>query len=157
MRKMLLFAAVIIAAFTGCSKDDTTPQTDDATAKIAAVLNGHFVSKIKTLGNDEIEEVTFKPFASPKEIISLFGTFKAYGTAEISHYYDDHLLETGGSYYYSIEGAVIDGYSSYVSFYKYSGDYVTEGADKREYTPVSATEFKLRESGSAIVKTFVKQ
>jgi len=151
MKRLLFIMAVCIAALVGCSKE-APQQSDEAAEKIAAVLTGHFKSQIETLGNIEYEEITFNPYASPKETVSLFGTFNAYGTAQIVHYYGDHLLETGGTYLYSI-----DGQNSCVSFYGYDGTNVTKGEDRRVYIPVSITEFKLKEYGSTIIKSYSKQ
>lgn len=151
MKRLLLISAVCLAALAGCSKETPQPKDEEA-GKIASVLNGHFKAQTESLGSMEYDEITFRPFASPKEVVSLFGTFNAYGSADISHYFNDHALETGGTYYYTI-----DGYNSSVSFYGYSGDNVTSGEDKYDYSPVSSSEFKLRKHGSAITKTFLKQ
>lgn len=156
MKKLIIMAAACIAALTGCSKDDSQTKTDDPTEKVASVLNGHFVSQAESLGNIEYEELTFSPFATPMEIVSLFGTFTAYGSVVRAHYFDDHLLETGGTYYYTIQCSTVSS-TTYVSFFQYSGGDVTGGEDKREYTPVSSTEFKLRSNGSAVQQTFVKK
>lgn len=95
------------------------------------------------------EEITFTPYSEPKEVVSLFGTFKACGDVVIDETYTG--VETHSVCYLVISTPVYDGQEQTISFYEYntgSGE-VTNKEDKRTLTIVDNSTIKLRAYGTA--------
>ena len=147
-----MFAVVI----SGCSKnDDTISQNiDKEIAAIVQVLNGKFVGSLysSVTNTTETEELVFSPYSAPKDVMSILdGTIKAYGTAIVTKYTDDHLLEITKNCYYSVNVDYI-GAQPTISFYPYSENgEINNREDKRIITILSNDSFKMRD------KTFTKQ
>lgn len=114
MRKLLFLISIALLAisFVGCSKDDepTESATEKQVDKIAAVLNGKFSATIKDLAGTKTNEITFTPYASPKdmeftipaEYVSLKKKVRVYGECKEVEYYNDHLLQTDTEWRYII-------------------------------------------------------
>lgn len=161
MKKLLYI--LILGALTACSKNDEAPQnTDKEVAVVIQVLNGRFVGSLysSTTSTTETEEITFFPYSSAKEMTStLEGKIKAYGTAVVTKYTNDHLLEISCNCYYSVNIAYA-GAQPTLSFYAYgeNGD-INNKEDKRIITILSNSSFKMRGYGLSDDnnKTFQKQ
>lgn len=94
MRKFFILAIVALL-FAGCSSDDepnTKENTDKEVAALADMLNGAFFGErySSVLNYTEHEDITFQPFSEPRENVSYFGTFTAYGVASVIRYVNDH-------------------------------------------------------------------
>lgn len=156
MKKTTLLI-ISFLVFPSCGESiPEKPIRDTRADEIAGVLNGHFIGSRESLGQAQFEELSFSPYSSTENVVSLFGTFDAYGTVSIIQYYGDHLLEIKKDCYYSVYGN-----SSTVSFYQYDKGTmnVKSGEDKRRYTPINAESFKLCESGLTDdnASTYLKQ
>lgn len=161
MRKILLLL-VVAALFAGCSKNEDTQNTDKEVTTVIQVLNGKFVGSLYSSATNttETEEITFSPYPSAKEIISIIdGTIKVYGTSIVTKYTNDHLLEVTNNCYYSVNVDYI-GAQPTVSFYPYheSGE-INNREDRRIITILSNSSFKMRRYGLTEIndKTFTKQ
>ena len=94
MRKFLTLAVVTLL-FAGCSSDDEpTPKKniDKELSALADMLDGAFYGErySSVLNYTEHENITFHPFNDPRENVSYFGTFTAYGVASVVRYVNDH-------------------------------------------------------------------
>lgn len=161
MRKILLLL-VVTALFAGCSKEEDTPNTDKEVAAVTHVLSGKFMGSLHNSATNttETEEMTFSPYSSAKDITSILdGAIKVYGTAVVTKYTDDHLLEITNNCYYSVNVAYV-GAQPTVSFYSYSENGgIDKKEDKRIITILSNNSFKMRDYGLTENndKTFTKQ
>lgn len=154
MRKSMLLAVAMLL-FTACSNDDPTPTEPSWLTETKALLVGTWYGEkhSEVFNTTEAEEIRFEPFATSREVVSLFGTFEAYGLAYMTEFLNGepwgYSYADGGAIrcYYSLE----KGYDCVeVSFYEINADNeVINKADKRELYPVSSTEFVMRPSGTA--------
>jgi hypothetical protein len=157
---IMLVAALLIVS---CSKEDEPSQnTDKEVASVTQVLNGKFVGSLYSSATNttETEEITFSPYSSAKEVISIIdGSIKVYGTSIVTKYTNDHLLEVTNNCYYSVNVDYI-GAQPTVSFYPYheSGE-INNREDRRIITILSNSSFKMRRYGLTEIndKTFTKQ
>lgn len=164
-RKSVIFASLVFAVVvSGCSKDDdtTSQNIDKEIAAIVQVLNGKFVGSLysSVTNTTETEEITFSPYSSPQNITSILdGTIKAYGTAIVTQYTNDHLLEITKNCYYSVNVDYV-GAQPTISFYPYSENgEINNREDKRIITILSNDSFKMRNYGLTENndKTFTKE
>lgn len=161
MKNYITLLALLL--FAACSKNDEAPQnTDKEVAAATQVLNGKFVGSLYSSATNttETEEMTFSPYSSAKEMTSVLdGKIKVYGTAVVTKYTNDHLLEVTHNCYYSVNVAYT-GAQPTVSFYAYAenGD-INNKEDKRIITILSNSSFKMRDYGLSENnnKTFTKQ
>lgn len=154
MRKVLPILAVILM-LGSCSKDDGEINGFSEHEKsVLEAIQGTFYGEYSINNGTTVyrtEEITFTPYSEPKEIVSLFGTFKACGYAIIDEVYIYTGVETHSVCYLVISTPVYDGQVQTVSFYEYntaSGE-VTDKEDKRILTIVDNSTIKLRAYGSA--------
>ena len=93
MKKEIIFAVAALL-FAGCSSDDE-PNTQDNhnndVAALVSMLDGNFYGErySTVLNYTEHEDITFHPFTQPRENVSYFGTFTAYGVATVMRYVND--------------------------------------------------------------------
>ncbi len=93
MKKEIIFAVAALL-FAGCSSDDE-PNTQDNhnndVAALVSMLDGNFYGErySTVLNYTEHEDITFHPFTQPRENVSYFGTFTAYGLATVVRYVND--------------------------------------------------------------------
>lgn len=160
---LLLFVVVAITVFAGCSKEDSNDglPKDPAVAAITQVLSGKFIGSLQsTTSPTETEELTFNPYLTAKEAVSIIdGRITVYGTAVVVKYYNDHLLEISENCYYSVN-VDYKGENPTVSFYPYSeSGEIDNKEDKRIITMLSNNSFKMRDYGltDRNDKTFIKQ
>lgn len=155
---------LLLLFVVACSKnnDDPIQNTDKEVAAVTEVLNGKFIGSLymSTINVTETEEITFSPYSSAKEISSLLdGKIKVYGTAIVTEYVNDHLLEITHNCYYSVSVAYA-GAQPILTFYPYSeiGE-VNNKADKRIISILSNSSFKMRDYGLTEDnnKTFTKK
>lgn len=163
MKRIILLCIGAIALFSGCSNDSDAPEpTDNEITAVAQVLNGRFFGTLysQITNTTETEEITFSQYSSTKEIVSILdGTVVAYGTAVVTTYTNDHLLEVSKNCYYSIQVAYT-GAQPTVSFYPHSDSgEINSKEDKRIITILSNSSFKMRKYGLSVNndKTFTKQ
>lgn len=156
---MLVVTLLVIS----CSKDDEPSQnTDKEVASVTQILNGKFTGSLfsSVTNTTETEEMTFSPYSSAKDITSILdGAIKVYGTAVVTKYTNDHLLEITHNCYYSVNVDYI-GAQPTVSFYAYSENgEINNKEDKRIITILSNNSFKMRNYGLTENndKTFTKQ
>lgn len=152
MKKVLSILAVILI-LVSCSKDDGEFNGFSEHEKsVLEAIQGTFYGEYSTNNGATVyrtEEITFTPYSEPKEIVSLFGTFKACGNATINEVYTG--VETHSVCYLVVSTPVYDGQDQTVSFYEYntaSGE-VTDKEDKRILTIIDNSTIKLRAYGSA--------
>jgi hypothetical protein len=143
MKKLLTLLAVLLL-LPSCYKEPIPDVIliEKDVAEILQVINGHFISQRDVLGSIEYEDITFTRLEKPREIVSLFGTFIAYGTAKISKYYNDHALEINKDCYFTIEG-----WSSEITFYRYRDNDIVDKGESRVYIPISRIAFKMHHKG----------
>lgn len=154
---------VAILLIVSCSKEnESTLNTDKEVSLITQILNGKFVGALysSATNSTETEEITFSPYSSTKEITSIFdGVIKVYGTAIVTKYTNDHLLEITHNCYYSVNLDYI-GAQPTISFYPYSENgEISSREDKRIIIILSNSSFKMRDYGLTEInnKTFIKQ
>lgn len=151
-KTFILVSLMMSVIVSGCSKDDDEPSqnVEKEVASIAQILNGKFVGSLysSVTNATETEEITFSPYSSTKDITSIFdGTIKVHGTAIVTKYTNDHLLEMTNNCYYSVNVAYI-GAQPTVSFYSYSENgEINNREDKRIITILSNNSFKMRDYG----------
>jgi hypothetical protein len=157
-----MFALFCATLLLGCSKDDEPKNIDKEVEAITQVLNGEFIGSLysSVTNTTETEELVFTPYSSTKEMMSVIdGKVEVYGTAIVTKYTNDHLLETTQNCYYSVRVAYT-GAQPTVSFYPYSssGD-INDTEDKRIITILSNSSFKMRDYGLTENndKTYTKQ
>lgn len=114
MRKILSLISIALLAisFVGCSNDDepTESITEKQVNEIASILNGKFFATVNDLAGTKTYEITFTPYASPKEMeftipgeyVNLEKKVKVYGECKEVEYYNDHLLQTDTDWRYII-------------------------------------------------------
>lgn len=160
-KNYIMFVAILLV--TSCSKENEPSQnTDKEIASITQVLNGKFMGSLHNSATNttETEEMTFSPYSSTKDITSILdGTIKVYGTAVVTKYTNDHLLQVTKNCYYSVNVASI-GAQPTVSFYPYSeSGEISSKEDKRIIIILSNNSFKMRNYGLSDNnnKTFTKQ
>lgn len=163
--KRLLSIIILITALWSCSKDEEqTPVLSTEEQEILNVLSGKFVGSLysPTTSTTETEEITFTPYASAKGITKLLGEkieLYVYGTAIVTEYFNDHLLEVSQNCYYTVSVAY-KGAKPTLSFYPYSdGGEILAKEDKRDITILSENSFKMCRTGLSDnnAKTFTKQ
>ena len=93
--KKIFTLAIVTLLFAGCSSDDepnNEQNTDKEVAALADMLNGSFYGErySSVLNYTEHEDIIFHPFSKPRENVSYFGTFKAYGVASVVRYINDN-------------------------------------------------------------------
>lgn len=152
MRKVLPILAVILM-LGSCSKDNGEFNGFNEHEKsVLEALQGTFYGEYSINNGTTVyrtEEITFTPYSEPKEVVSLFGTFKACGDVVIDETYTG--VETHSVCYLVISTPVYDGQEQTISFYEYntgSGE-VTNKEDKRTLTIVDNSTIKLRAYGTA--------
>lgn len=159
--KKYIAIVMLLLLVVACSKSEDTQNTDKEVAAVTQVLNGKFVGSLYSSATNttETEEVTFFPYSSTKEMTSLDGKIKVYGTAVVTKYTNDHLLEVTRNCYYSVNVAY-PGAQPTVSFYAYAENgEINNKEDKRIIAILSNNSFKMRGYGMAENndKTFTKQ
>ena len=162
MRKFLISIILIIPfVFTSCSDDkENGDSPSPAEKEILQVLNGKFIGSLYsfTTNTTETEEITFTPYSSAQEKVSVIdGRVVVYGTAYLVTYFNDHLLEIAENCYYSVN---VDYDGAIISFYSYSEICEINGReDKRIISIESDNSFKMRKYGLAENndKTFYKK
>ena len=152
---------MLLLLVVACSKSEDTQNTDKEVAAVTQVLNGKFVGSLYSSATNttETEEVTFSPYSSTKEMTSLDGKIKVYGTTVVTKYTNDHLLEVTRNCYYSVNVAY-PGAQPTVSFYAYAENgEINNKEDKRIIAILSNNSFKMRNYGLSEDnnKTFMKQ
>ncbi len=94
MKKTILFAIAALC-LCGCSSDDET-QTGGAPETGVEELRQYFVGSFQgaryssVLNVTDHEDIVFRPFTKPTDIVSLYGSFTAYGVAQVCRYVNDH-------------------------------------------------------------------
>ena len=149
MRKAMLLA-VSMLLFAACSKEEPTAPEPTWLTETKALLVGSWHGELysESLNTTESEDIVFSPFSTPYEEVSLFGTFEAYGVAEVEQYQNDHLLQVSKRCLFTIVGKE-EGKGVTVSFYPCDEDNEVVGKeDKRTLVRVSSTEFKMRPYGT---------
>lgn len=152
---------MLLLLVVACSKSEDTQNTDKEVAAVTQVLNGKFVGSLYSSATNttETEEMTFSPYSSTKEMTSLDGKIKVYGTIVVTKYTNDHLLEVTRNCYYSVNVAY-PGAQPTISFYAYAENgAINNKEDKRIIIILSNSSFKMRDYGLSENnnKTFTKQ
>ena len=161
MRKIFLIFALLFSI--SCSSENEGQLVIEAEWMVKArqllegVWNGELVSPVT--GLTECEDIVFTPFDTPKEQVSIFGEFIAYGVAELEHYFDDHLLQTEYRCLFTIlDYDTSDGLL--IAFYPCNEkNEVTGREDKRILFVESSTKFYMRKYGLTKENnfTYIKQ
>ena len=154
--KNILPTLVLICTLLSCSKDtDHTSNTEKEIYAVTRILSGKFVGSLysSVTNTTETEEITFSPYQSAKEVVSILdGKIDAHGTAVVVKYFNDHLLESTKDCYYSVK-VVYAGAQPTISFYPYNiekGE-IINNENKRDIIIISDQSFKI---GSV---TFIKE
>lgn len=149
--KKYIAIVMLLLLVVACTKSEDTQNTDKEVAAVTQVLNGKFVGSLYSSATNttETEEMTS----------TLDGKIKVYGTAVVTKYTNDHLLEVTHNCYYSVNVAYL-GAQPTVSFYAYAENgEINNKEDKRIIAILSNNSFKMRGYGMAENndKTFTKQ
>ena len=156
MKRVIALVATL-AIFVACSKEKETQTEPEWLKETKALLVGTWYGEkySETLNITEAEEIKFEPSATVQKIVSLVGTFDAYGVAYMTEYINGkpsgYSSVVGGAIrcYYSLEWNYGHDYVV-VSFYQLNDDsYITRKIDDRILLPVSNTEFIMRPYGTA--------
>lgn len=148
--RRIMYLAIVLLLCTACTKDD--PQgglepTYITTMKELLTGSWHGELYSETTNTTECEDLTFRPFREVEKVVSLFGTFDAYGTVQVESYINDHLLPTSELCLYTIVG-YDSGVGYIVSFYPCDNDNEVIGKeDKRILIPENDTAFLMRKYG----------
>lgn len=152
MRKFLSILAV--ALMLGSCSDDSEEiyGFSEHEKEVLEALQGTFYGEYSINDGATVyrtEEITFTPYSEPKEVVSLFGTFKACGDAAIDEVYTG--VETNSICYLVISTPAYDGQEQTVSFYEYdpANGEVTNKEDKRVLTIIDGSTIKLRSYGTS--------
>lgn len=164
-----LFAALsLLTGLSACSNDDvptevSIPQEVNNRLKI---LNGtfHFETFSEWTNTLDCEDVTFTPYSQPKQVFGVFtGYVTVWGEAVFKKYYNDHLLETTKSCYFTFEEDIpvqTEGVSFTIFFYgKAENGNISTDESKRLMQIVSQTSILMTPYwGTAeLFNTYTKQ
>lgn len=150
MKKLLVL--LLVALLVGCAKDkeEDLPTFTPAEKEFLQIITGKFVGShySSSINTTQTEEITFTPYADPREVVSIIdGKVRTVGTAIVVKYTDNHLLETKTNCYYSNdfkEGLSVT--EPTISFYSYSDNgEINNKEDKRIIIVSSSTEDKFFE------------
>lgn len=151
MRKSLLMALSLLFILSCGGEEPMPPSEPQWLTETRTMLVGswHGDKYSETFNNTECEDIEFTPYDEPREIVSLFGAFDAYGIAMIEQYYlteqsEDSLLKISKRCFYTFS----QGDNIMMSFYECDeDDNVTDEEDKRIFRRISNTEFLMRKYG----------
>ncbi len=150
--KKVITLAVVALLFAGCSSDDepNTEKKGSEVAELATMLDGDFYGErySSVLNYTEHEDISFHPFSEPRENVSYFGTFTAYGLATVVRYVNDH--SDAPSYHKTCLYTFGTGTRNErtLSFYPCVENWdVTGSEDRRIIVVESASSFKMHHYG----------
>lgn len=148
--KKILFTALSLLLLAACNGGEGNPPTEpqwltDTRKMLVGSWHGErFYNALNCL---DCEDIVFSPFDNSREIVSLFGTFEAYGTANVVQYRyveqkQDTLSKLSIRCFYTLSqwgGDII------LSFYRCDeDDFVVNREDGRVFNRISDTEFLMR-------------
>ena len=154
MKKRSLFLAVALTAVAlfGCSKDGEETVIESGQEaylrELATTLNGSWKGELYSSATNttEHEDIVFKKWDKPQEVVSLFGTFTGYGVAELRHYYDDGLLLIEDFCIFALD---MWGNEPLVIFYPCNDELeVVSREDKRSIELLDGNSFNMRTYGT---------
>lgn len=144
----MAFALLTLCACS--SGGDTTEElTTQYEANIRKTLNGKFHGERKSTIGDitENEDIEFQPYDKPRKMVSLFGTFNAYGIAITCDYVNDNTPFATYRNYYTLDTS---NEPFTLSFYRCDEEgNVTNRADERTIKVESFDLFYMRPYGTA--------
>ena len=148
---VFIAAAMAAAVLLGCSdnKEESVDSVQGAYFKeLATTLNGNWKGELyhSATNTTEHEDIVFKKWNNPQEVVSLFGTFTGYGVAELRQYVNDGLLLVEEYCIFSLDTW---GNEPLVVFYPCNDELeVISREDKRNIEILDGNSFNMRNYGT---------
>lgn len=160
MKKVILF--ILTACLFSCSKDAEQVTHNPAIDEAVSFFDGKFKGSLysPTLNSTDYEELTFSPYHSTKQMLSLDGYVQVFGSAIDVKYVNDGLFKISKNCYYSISESYSNDAVVLVSFYEYdSSGQIINREDKRKVSVFAGNTFKMRSYGLSASNnlTYIKQ
>lgn len=152
-RGLFMALAMAAAVLLGCSEDREEETAIESVQEaffkeLTTTLHGSWKGELYSSATNatEHEDIVFKKWDAPREVVSLFGTFTGYGVAELRHYYNDGLLQTDDYCIFALDAV---GNDPLVIFYPCSDELeVTSREDKRLIELLDNDSFNMRSYGT---------
>lgn len=148
--KKILFATVLsVSLLTSCggTEEDMPEITTEYEHNIRTALNGTFHGeRFSSVTNvKENEDIRFEPFEKPRQEVSGFGTFNAYGIAVLTDHLNDNEPTGEKTCLYSLNTSS-DPIT--LSFYPYENGQVVSREDRRTIQFETPDLFYMRRYGT---------
>lgn len=151
MKKIFICAMLSLSLLTSCggSEEDAPELTTEYEQNIRAALNGTFHGERFSSATNvrENEDIRFEPFDKPRQEVSGFGTFNAYGIAVLTDYLNDNEPTGSITCLYSLNTST-DPFT--LSFYQYENGAVVNREDRRTVQFETPDLFYMRPYGTTV-------